>query len=335
MIHRFVDLVAGGIVPYHRQDTGAGWQQIWQVPQAGGAPVQVTTQTTTTDSDPDAAPDGSKIAFLRIVSSNARLYVVNADGSDETELDTGQCRAPMWHPDGSKILYRIGSGFFTIEPDGTNKTNVTPDDAPVGIAGVTHPTYNRDGTKIAWFADFSSGTVEDELWVCDGDGTNATFLSLATRGGRGALAPSWAHNSDTIAFVERISSNNHVSRIAADGTGKVQLTTASLLPAIRKYAWSTDDTDIFVARTASGPWNIYRVPADDSGESAISPALNGSAVVGEGIPSVHGDRLYVVRSSSLDLVSVAFDGSGLRVEDDIHSSDADVFVELTGNGTEL
>jgi hypothetical protein len=199
-----------------------------------------------------------------------------------------------------------------------------------------HPTWNRDGTKIGFHYDFDSGITVDELWVCNADGSSATKLSDATRGGLGGLGLSWANGSDVIAFCERISSNNHVSSINADGSGKTQLTTANIAPALTKYAWSNDDTLIFTPLTASTPWTMYQVPANDTGESAVSPTLTCHQVVGAGQAFVYGSRIYTIRRTTQDLVSIMFDGSDLRVEDTPDLVGPDFLdLRLSGNGTEL
>jgi dipeptidyl aminopeptidase/acylaminoacyl peptidase len=339
VIHRFVDLQAG-IVAYMRMifDGTNSYNQIWAVPSAGGAPMQVTSSTTdgTIDSDPDVSPDGSQVVFLRATGfGSPKLYIVNADGSGLTLLDNNTgCAAPMWSPDGTKILYRRATGFRTVLPDGTGNTAITII-GPTGDAGIAHPTWNRDATKIAFHSAFSSALTPDELWICDADGSNAAKISDATRGGLGGLGISWAHGADVIAFVERISSNNHVSIINADGTGKTQLTSAAISPGLTKYAWSTDDSTIFATRQVT-PWSLYQVPAAGGGESAVSPTLEMLQTVGRGQPFVHGNRIYTIRRTTADLVSVLFDGSDLRVEDtpDLVGPDF-IDLALSGNGTEL
>lgn len=339
MIHRFVNLPAAGVFAYHRKyfPGAVVYQQIWAVPLGGGSPIQLTTTTDdgTIDSDPDVSPNGSRVAFLRDVGFNgASLWIVNADGSGETQLDsTLGCTAPMWHPSGTKILYRIGGAFKTIEPDGTNKTDVSPDATPPsGVFTAVHPTWNRDGTKIGFHYDFSAGGTADELWVSDADGTNATQLDTITTGGLGGLGLSWMNSADTIAYTGLVSSTRHVFSIGADGTGKTQLTNTGISPSLSKYAWSNDDASIFAAQADASPWTMYDVDPG-GGQSAVSPTLNGSASVGEGIPVVGSNgRVYVIRSSTFDLVSIQADGSSLRVED---TEGADFSLAITGNGTEL
>lgn len=321
---------------YQRASDAGNWQEIYRVTlNPGEDPTQVTSQTTTYDSDPDVSPDYSKVAFLRDDGGGTlTLRVCNANGSGDIELDSGNCRAPMWHPDGSVILYRIGTQVFTIQPDGSNKTDVSPDDAPVSFVGLVHPTWNRDGSFYAFHYDLASGLVADELWVCEADGTNAVKLSDATFGGLGGLGISWMKGADTMAFIERISGNNHVSIINSDGTGKTQLTNSSISPAMSKYAWASDDSVLIVPQADASPWTIYSVSAG-GGQAALSPTLNAGANVEEGIARVFDDRIYVVRDNTWDLVSTAIDGSDLRVEDDINPGDFSMYVTLAGNGSEL
>lgn len=339
MIHRFVDQeAASGVVAYMRLifDGTNSYTQIWSVPSTGGTPAQVTSQTTdgTLDESPDVSPDGTQIVFVRQTSfSSPKLRIVNADGSGDTQLDaTAGATAPMWRPDGAKIVYRIGATIYHINPDGTGKTTLY---AATGTDTVAHPVYNADGTKIAFHVDKSSGSTNDELWVMEDDGSNPTKLSDASRGGLGGLGLSWAHNSDVVAFEERISTNNHVSKINADGTGKTQLTTAAIVPGLTKYAWSTDDSLIFTP-AQSTPWTLYQVPASGAGESAVSPTLNMHQAVGAGQAFVYGERIYTIRRTTQDMVSVAFDGSDLRVEDTPNlSGPTFIDLRLSGNGTEL
>lgn len=342
MIHRFVDL-QGGIFPYAKDIFNSGtsdeYSQIWAVATAGGGPYAVTTHTTngTIDTDPHVSPDGSMIVFLRATGfGSPKLWIVNSDGTGLTQIDSNTgCNAPMWHPDGSKILYRRGNGFRTIEPSGANNTAITIT-GPTGDVGLKHPTYNRDGTLIAFHDDFSAGGTPDALWVCNADGSSAAKLSDATQGGLGGFGISWAHGTDTIAFVERISGTNHVSTIEADGTGKTQITSTGISPGPSRFAWSPDDVDVFTGRQVT-PWSLYRVPASGSGESAVSPTLALFQVVGRGQGFVHTNgRIYTIRRTTGDLVSILPDGSDLRVEDT--PTNGPTFFDslsITGNGTEL
>jgi hypothetical protein len=61
--------------------------------------VQLTNDPAS-DISPAWSPDGSKIAFVSYRDGNAEIYVMNADGSDETRItnDPGFQGQPSWQP---------------------------------------------------------------------------------------------------------------------------------------------------------------------------------------------------------------------------------------------
>ncbi len=71
------------------------------------------------------SPDGKKIAFSDASNGNLEIFVMNADGSDVTQLtfNTGS-QSPAWSPDGKRIAfnrYRDGRPeIFVMDADGSN-----------------------------------------------------------------------------------------------------------------------------------------------------------------------------------------------------------------------
>jgi len=84
------------------------------------------------DFGPAWSPDGSKIVFSRFVNCDindcysARLYVINSDGSNLTDLtpQDNLGNGPAWSPDGRKIVFG-GGDLYVINPDGSGLTNLT------------------------------------------------------------------------------------------------------------------------------------------------------------------------------------------------------------------
>jgi Tol biopolymer transport system component len=80
---------------------------------------------------PALSPDGTKIAFVSNRNGSARMYIMNADGSDQNMLiaDSGNDGEPAWSPDGLWIAFtsdRDGhSHLYMIHPDGTGLTQLT------------------------------------------------------------------------------------------------------------------------------------------------------------------------------------------------------------------
>jgi TolB protein len=77
------------------------------------------------------SPDGSKIAFISWRDDyNAEIYVMDADGSNQTNLSNSQGwdALPTWSPDGSKIAFFTegnNGGIFVVDVDGYSLTNLT------------------------------------------------------------------------------------------------------------------------------------------------------------------------------------------------------------------
>ena len=99
------------------------------------------------------SPDGTKIVFTSIYDSvdsteevsDEEVYVINADGSDRTNLTTNSVidLDPTWSPDGTRIAFISYMGgvpspeIFTMAPDGSDVARVTtnPDGEDMGPAG--------------------------------------------------------------------------------------------------------------------------------------------------------------------------------------------------------
>ena len=96
------------------------------------------------------SPDGKKIVFTSIYDSvnsteevsDEEVYVINADGSDRTNLTTNSVidLDPTWSPDGTRIAFISYMGgvpspeIFTMAPDGSDVARVTtnPDGEDIG-----------------------------------------------------------------------------------------------------------------------------------------------------------------------------------------------------------
>ncbi len=89
-------------------DANRGASNIWIVPTAGGASLQLTQSGH--DSSPVWSPDGKTIAFLSSRSGDSQVYLLSMDGGEAkplTHLSTG-ADIVKWSPDGKTIAFTSG-----------------------------------------------------------------------------------------------------------------------------------------------------------------------------------------------------------------------------------
>ena len=76
-------------------------------------------------------PDGSRITFASDRDGKAEIYVMNADGSDQTRLTNNPANdgSPAWSPDGSRIAFTSdrdsNDEIYVMNADGSDQTNLT------------------------------------------------------------------------------------------------------------------------------------------------------------------------------------------------------------------
>jgi TolB protein len=87
------------------------------------------------DAEPSWSPDGTRIAFTSRRDGNFEVYVMNADGSGQTNITNNPANdsGPEWSPDGTRIAFssrRDGNRdgnyeVYVMDADGTDQTRVT------------------------------------------------------------------------------------------------------------------------------------------------------------------------------------------------------------------
>jgi Tol biopolymer transport system component len=101
----------GQTVLYWASESSSGdGGSLYTLPLVGtGAPKKITSGAKGLDGDPSWSPDGTQIAFRRLVGGaggNADVYVMSADGSAQRAVAETKAAdiKPVWSPDGKDLL---------------------------------------------------------------------------------------------------------------------------------------------------------------------------------------------------------------------------------------
>jgi len=233
-----------------------------------GSSVRRLTTTIQAEQAPDWSPDGTKIAYQRMLGGdNWRIWSMNADGSGQAQLTTGNTtyaddNSPAWSPDGSRIAFSSTRGgtwnLWLMNADGSGVHSL-------GAVFATDPSWSPDGTKLAY-----SGL--NGIGVMDADGGNPHFISGP---GGSPNAPSWSPDGSHIVF-SRINSEGYPGELylaAADGSTETQLTSGGFRNA-QPY-WSPDGTKIAFQRFDSSlGWHVWAIDANGQNAQQLTTTTN-------------------------------------------------------------
>lgn len=145
------------------------------------------------------------------------------------------------------------------------------------------PQYSPDGMHIA-FISHRSG--DEEIWVCDVDGTRERQVTHIKGPSTGSLR--WSPNGREIAFDSRMAGQADIFVINVEGGQPRQLTTDPALDVAP--CWSRDGQWIYFSSMRSGKRQIWKSPAN--GGDAVSVTQNGGF---DSYESPDGKFLYYTR----------------------------------------
>lgn len=265
----------------------------------GGAPAHATF--------PGA---NGRIAFERDVGGNLEIFVMNDDGTGETNLSNnpGNDFDPAWSPDGSKIAFvseRDGNReIYVMDAFGGNIQRLTNNPQPD-----FRPAWSPDGTKIA----FRRG---DGIWVMDSAGGNEVDLS---QGHAVDTSPDFSPDGSKIAFASNEDGDFEIMVTDASGGNRHALTDNPGYDG--DPSWSPDGSKILFARSSGGGSDIWVMNADGSGLTNITDSvLDPDATPGwspDGTKIVYAVDLLI---GSSDIFVADADGSGAHAITADHAS---------------
>lgn len=160
----------GTKVAFSRVDELGSWN-LWTADADGSGGERMIAMTGGRNQDAAWSPDGTRIAFASVGRSTPDLRIVNADGTDETDLRTPG-RYPAWSPDGRHLLYTDAASNYTAQIFVTTPTigglrrQLTTDPR-----GARRASYSPDGTAFVYQSDGGG------LFKAFEDGTGVTRLT--------------------------------------------------------------------------------------------------------------------------------------------------------------
>ena len=227
---------------------------------------------------PQWSPDGTKVAFVHGSSSSwaGDIYVVNADGTDETRLTISRANElyPAWSPDGTQILFetgRDGNGeVYLMDADGHGQTNLSQ------YSGIDDwASWSPDGTRIVFqrmvaITRTSEATPKlliphSDVFVMNADGTGQTDISDNAATDQWAL---WSPDGGKILFQSDRDGDPELYTMKSDGSGQTNLTQNPGADA--SGAWSPDGSRIAFVSLRDGNFEIYVMNADGSGQMRLT-----------------------------------------------------------------
>ena len=210
-----------------------------------------------------------KIAFQTSRDGDTEIYVMNADGSNQTRLTYSESddADPAFSPDGSRIAYLSGRDgnfeIYVMNADGTNQTRLT-----INESVDNEPSWSPDGSKIV-FTSYRDGN--GEIYSMNADGTNQTRL---TKNMVIDFEPTWSPDGGAIAFQTNRDGNLEIYRMNADGTNPVNLTNTGGTET--EPDWSPDGSKIAFRAIRDNGIDIYVMNADGSNQVNLTSSNNTS-----------------------------------------------------------
>jgi Tol biopolymer transport system component len=129
------------------------------------------------------------------------VWTMNADGSGKTEVvnDTGSAGSPSWSPDGTQLLYNS-------DADGDYDVYLANSDGTGTPVNLTNNTYfdccaqfSPSGTQIV-YQTAPFGGADYDIYTMDPDGGNKTARAANHGGGAYEVGPSWSPDGAHILY---------------------------------------------------------------------------------------------------------------------------------------
>lgn len=241
--------------------------------------------------------EGGRIAFVSNRTGNNDIFVMNIDGSNQTDLTNNATLneiLPAWSPAGDTIAY--ASNDITESEAVANSSvrliQMESNGSRLFSVQASHPAWSPDGQRVAilgfgnrlsvlnaagegslqvtpgeafnadWSPDGSQLIFDNrtDLFVTNSDGSSS--VRYLTGPPADEVEPSWSPDGSRIAFASNGDGNWEIYVMDTGGSNARRLTVNSADD--RQPAWSPDGSRIAFTSQRDGNWEIYGMNADGS-----------------------------------------------------------------------
>lgn len=251
----------------------AGNFDIWIMDGDGGNPRPLT-EGRGHDFIPRWSPDGSRIVFYSdrqgnvfIDHNDLDVYVMNADGSDQTPITDAPGRDMLadWSADGARIAFvsdRAGPyDIFLMDADGANPVNLTDNSVEV-----YNPSFSPNGDRIVFDAPVLEHDDRYDIFTMRPDGSGVVNLTASADGHD--FNARWSPDGRRLAFMSSRDGNFEIYVMNSDGSDQRRLTDQGEND--HDPSWSPDGRRIVFMSRRDGNPEIYVMNADGSDQRRLT-----------------------------------------------------------------
>ncbi len=221
-----------------RQSPTSGQPQLYSINPDGSGLQQVPIALPPPLAQPDVAPSGDRLAFVR-----DGIYVVNADGTGlQHVIASGTW--PRWSPDGKWLAYTNMLDIWIAKADGTSPMNITPTPAEEEVLG----NWSSDGTMLVYSRQPSDLSTPNALWIVNADGTMPHQVATDS-----VTEATWPAFSPDGAFIAYVGDGTQLRIVRPDGSGDRMVFDGGDSLGVGHPSWAPDGDLLAFEYSSPGP----------------------------------------------------------------------------------